>query len=427
VGIYVTCKGKRQGKGSAEKFLHKAALWLLEHCEYLIEEPPRLQTSEDGKDEATLYLLLHPAAEPLTLHCSQRSVELEGKTSGVGPGYHRYLHDLADELGTTLGITWTKRSRPRLPGNTARAMRAWLKTTATTLVDLLEQGQTHLALSMPIDPQFSHDLAIATPLGPRSLEWVQDAAEDPKKGLDIFPWWSDGLNAEEARGRALVLLWQEMRFRPPVDDAEQHLLRRISSLLARAYELDNDLPLPWHEWLDILEWLDVKGKLRTLVARKAKSITRPHPIGYRRQNITIRPFPSWEITIPGSFQDFFEDDDVTWYAGEQGRWVRVSAYGGDAGVAGGKADALLAVGREQARGKGKGKSKAPPPIDILEYEGAQGKGWARVHPQPEGGPIIEGHSAVDGSLAICTIGVASDALIPWALDTWRSLVPVTSG
>ena len=48
-----------------------------------------------------------------------------------------------------------------------------------------------LALFMPIGHTYEHNSFAATVLGPRDAAWFATIRKDPRRAIDIFPWWSE--------------------------------------------------------------------------------------------------------------------------------------------------------------------------------------------------------------------------------------------
>lgn len=426
----ITWHGQRKGREKPETFLSRASGWLASTCaRTLVADPATVLDEAEGP---VLYAGLHPAAPLLELRClNGKQVVAIARTSGVGPGYHRHIESLLGLLGAAVGITWDEGAKPTSRKKLEQSALAWLSAVAEQCLAAFEAGSERLAISMPTEPVFAHDGDVTTWLGPRDKKWLARVAKDPAEGIDIFPWWPDGTGAPQSLSRALCLLWTEVRFRQPIDEDEHQTLVQVAQLLAAAYDDDPELDYPFAEWGEVLDLLGEQGELRDLVEKQArKKRSKRAPIGYRRDDVVLTPFPGWTLRIPGSLAILYEDEGSTFCAFEPGRAVRFSSYAVSPGSK--SVDELLAVGLEddedeapkktktKAKTKAKKAPKRPSHID-LDADGV--RGWAKVHTLDEGGRMVEGHSAVEGRLCIATIAFEDPELEPWALEIWKGIRP----
>jgi hypothetical protein len=287
-----------------------------------------------GRADGLLAVSLHPAAEDIEFAFDGRQLTVSAKTSTVGPGYHAYvcemLRELAAELGATFGPLpgeddgdetgyFSTGSRDALEDE----MLAWLLGLAGVVAEGVAEGSSGFIISMSTDSSFEFDGAMATPLGPRSSDWLEAVQLDPHSGRDIFPWWSPGLGAEHAAGRALVRMWTEVRWRTPVDDDERELLDKVDRDLRRAHELDPTLLLPWPEWSAILGFLARDDGLAASIRERAAGMA--PKIGYRRRPVCVTLTDGWSVRIPGEMASSF-DDEGTWCGFMPGRTIWMSSF-----------------------------------------------------------------------------------------------------
>jgi hypothetical protein len=287
--------------------------------------------------EGRLAAKLHPAAEEVEFARDGAFLTVEAKTSTAGPGYHAYLCDFLHALEPELGGTFGEVSDGDEPGAGDETgyfstgdrvaledeMLAWLRGVVSAVSEYISDGFNGLMISMSTDATFEVDGAIATPLGPRTADWLEATVQDPRAGIDIFPWWQPGLSAEHARGRALVRMWSDVRWREPLNDDETALLEEIDSDLQRARELDPALTLPWAEWSAILELLDRNDERARRVHERARDT--PATIGYRRRPVRQSLTGGWSIRIPGEMASSF-DEDGTWCGFMAGRTIWMSSF-----------------------------------------------------------------------------------------------------
>jgi hypothetical protein len=279
---------------------------------------------------------LHPAAEDVQFVKDGHSVTVEAKTSTVGPGYHAYVCDLLHALAADLGGAFEvpqgcEEAEGDESGYFVSGDRAaleeeffkWLLGVADTVAECLAEGSSGLMISMSTDVMFEFDGAVATPLGPRSDDWVEAVRRDPRAGIDVFPWWRLGLGAEHAAGSALVRMWTDVRWRSPADDDEIALLEKIDADLRRAHELDPSLPLPWAEWASISDFLGRDDTLANDVRERAAKL--PVRVGYRRRPVRVVLTGGWSIRLPGEMTSSFDEDD-TWCGFMPGRTIWMSSF-----------------------------------------------------------------------------------------------------
>jgi hypothetical protein len=336
--------------GAADTFVTHASAWMEKHA---APHVLRAKVDTEGENGPTLSVLLHPSAEDLEITLlDERSVRASGKTSTTGPGYHAFVCDLLHRLGADLGIAWRPPTDDELdetgyfhdPDVAALEgeFLAWLRGLAGAVLDAAEDGSTGIAISMPMNVRFEVDAFLITPVGPRSLAWTREVASDPRCGVDLFPWWEVGSDC--ALGRALIPMWQDVPWRPPVDDEERALLENVDALLARAHA-SGAKGVPWTEWAEILRYLD---KTRAEVAAHAMAEAPRALIGYRRANVWNAMAGGWSLSAPGRFVGRF-DEKGTWSAFDGSRTLWFSSFSVD-----GPGDRVPSAKELIAKGKDEG-------------------------------------------------------------------------
>lgn len=439
VGIYLKGEIPHDGKlkrAEARGWLERAGAWFGRHAEGVLlgRRPGR----HDGKWPALL-LRLHPAAEEaeLWLTASGR-LTVSATTSPVGPGYHVYLCDLLRGLGEELGVTWHPPDEDRgggdetgyFHGADASAvedeMLLWIHTVVGQVLGLPE-GHIAVRIAMPLDCEYDAPGATVTPLGPRALAWLKAVAADRRRAIDFFPWWLAGLGAEFYLGRALSRMWNEVRWRPPLeeDDDEEDLLVDVLNDLARAHALDPGLNYPWREWHELLGYLveaygdtslleDEGEAIPAEVARRTAEAPEGPRIGYRRGPVRVSLGGGWQITVPGEFAEEWDEDDV-WVGWDGRRTVRFKGYrfeGDDVP----SAAALLDMGERHWDAEG-----CEP---LPDHADGPLRGRAIWGPYEEDGRRmwkVNAYSATEGNLALCNCYFHDPADREWALTTWHSL------
>lgn len=333
---------------------------------------------------------LHPYAPPLRIVVlPDGDLEIHAETSAVGPGYHAEvlarIAPLLDELEFTLD------------GETEDPKTAF----ASWLASELRDGATRIG--MPADRAFKLDAPILTAMGPRDAAWRDAVLAEPARGADAFAWWNRG-PGREAASRALLAMWLDVAWREPLDNDERALMERVDEDLAAARKANPELPLPYAEWSELLEWLgqdDAHAReIRELIG------TTPVPemlIGYRRHMLEIELNGGWSIELGGAYVGKWEDDGASWWATDGDRVVEFTSL-----TAEGETDSqkLLDVA-----------PNVHPVIATLEGGAYRGRAEAydegKVH-------VVHGLVTRAPHVAILTCkGRQSDE--DWALATWRSL------
>jgi hypothetical protein len=348
-------------------------------------------------------------------------------TSPVGPGYHTYVCRLLHRMGDELNIGWAASGDAADGGasrdptgffgsgdrlDAERGHLAWLHRALLEASDARRRGATALHLETPPETRFNFSGVLATVLGPRSEEWLERAVADPRVAGDVWPWVADAMDGRYLLGRALSMLWLEVRWRPPTGQEETATLDEVLALLRKAYPLDPALPYPWAAWREALA-LRGQGDTTTsqLVDRMVGTVDGEPPIGYRRAPVTII-HQGWALDIPGSFAEARGPEE--WTGGEARRSVTIAATEtGDAVEPMSADDFLDRVAGHLGN-------------DALEHEDGPLRGRARLSTETSSGievATVEGYSAVRGRGAAIRIVIDDPLDWKWALDTWRDLRP----
>jgi hypothetical protein len=409
-----------------DRLLADAASWL--ETEY--HGTVRSSSIEGSASAAELVLDLHPAAEPVSITANAEGrVVAAADTSSVGPGYHTFVARLLERLEEELEIVWARDATPRPVGapaawvgaRTPLAERASVERVHLTLLartvaralELRRRGSGGFGVGTRPGTQFSFEGAIATPLGPRDDAWLEQAVADPRVAIDIRPWWADATDPRYQLNRALVLLWAEVRWRPPASDAERATVDEALGLLRRALPADPTLPYPWREWLELIELRGIEDPISERVATRARQVDADRPlVGYRRRPVSI-VHEGWLLQVPGSFDERRTAEE--WSGGDRGRRVTLAAV--STATTNGlpmSADWFL------ARVAGDLGS------EVLHHQDGELAGKARITTDQESGvevAVLEGFSAVTGRGAAIRIEFQGPSDWRWAVDLWRSLRP----
>lgn len=375
-------------------------------------ESSRFGTGPRGAPQ--LRLRLHPAAGEVSfLAASGSRVVISAETSAVGPGYHVFLCDTLKALGQALDIQWVQADDTLDVGDptgyfhTGDAgpvevyMLAWLQETVAQVLRMRSLGESGFSMSLRFGHMFEHPGALLTPLGPRDERWMRRVYEDPRVGMDVFPWWRQGVGAHARLGRALCRLWTEVVWRPPLLEEERRLLRDVARSLELAWREDPELAYPWREWREVLGYLGVGGTLAETVHHHADHHGARGPsIGYRRGAVQVALPAGWEIRIPGSLAEAHLEDG-TWVARDHRRSVRFVPLEDDA-------EEHFATTTAERRAL------------ELEYQGERVSGRASLHMEP-GECRLTALCSSGRHRALCVVSFADPEEEDWALGTWRSL------
>jgi hypothetical protein len=331
-------------------------------------------------------VVLHPYAPALQLTvAADADLVVAGEAGGVGPGYvEAALGRLAPVLDE-LDYAWADEA----PASGVRdEILAWL-------AGELAAGATRIG--MPAGRSFAVDAAVHTAMGPRDAAWRDAVLGDPAAGRDAFAWWDAG-PGQLARSRAVLAMWHEVAWRPPVDDDERAVIERVDADLVTAREALGDAALPLAEWAELAALLGDDERAGELRGRA----TGPAVIGYRRFDMVVDVGGGWAITLPGAFVGRWEDGGERYWATDGRRVVEVERFE----TADGDADWLI--------------DAAPPLHPVIEQLTDGGRrGRAEAHDEDDV-QVVHGLVAVAPHVAMVTCrGSADDRA--WALATWRSL------
>lgn len=414
---------------TGERLLADAAAWIGHDYADTVRS---IQPGGAGEAAASLSVGLHPAADDLVLTATDAGrVTAVAETAFVGPGYHTFVCRLLARLGDELDVAWgetppvvaaTSAGPPLETTDPSTATRqtteqvqlAWLRSILTEARDARARGATGIHFGTPPGVRYAVPAGIATALGPRDDAWLQAAVGDPRIAVEAWPWWPDATNARYLLNRALCLLWNEVRWRPPAIDEEVAVADEALGLLRRAYPLEPALRFPYRAWHDLLVLRGVRDPMARMVAERSAAVPPDEPeIGYRRGEVTV-VHEGWALTVPGSFAERRTGGE--WWGGDAGRRITLAAVETGRDGRPMTAEGFLA---EVAGHLGS---------DVLTHLGAGGVlGRARLDTDTTSGmqgAVLDAYSAVIGRGAAIRIEFDDPDDWQWALDMWRSLHPV---
>lgn len=432
MGLTIRVVGQAQKRGiiprlpAPDHLLADARAWITGEYGDLV----RWERTEPGPTGAELQLELHPAADTVSIAADgDGRVVASADTSATGPGYHTFVARMLERLGEELEVDWSHDHDPRPVGSDApwtgaraaladraaveRAHLALLGRALARALELRRKGAQGIQIGTRPGTRFSFAGAIATPLGPRDDAWLEQAVNEARVAIDVRPWWMDATDARYMLARALVILWTEIRWRPPADEAERATVDEALRLLRRALPTDPSLHYPWREWAELIELRGVDDPIAERVVQRARRTEPGAPlIGYRRDPVTI-VHEGWILPVPGSFSD--QRNGEEWMGGERGRMVTLAAVA--TGTATGMPLSSEAFLARVAGDLGSG---------VLHHEDGDLRGRARLGTDASSGlevAVLEGYSAVTGRGAAIRIEFEDADDWRWAVDLWRSLRP----
>lgn len=279
--------------------------WLLRQAGTLVVSRARFAGPQGSW---SLVVQLHPIDRGLHVNVSPLGrVEAKALTHPLGPGFRVFLGRLLRQMGRALSVQWdqTPGANPTAAADTARTQ---LAEDARRAIDALSSDTAEPLLLLPPSPRFEHDALVATPLGPRDMVWLASAAVGSLPLEDAFAWPVPGLGPKVCRGRALALMWTEVRWRPPQDDYEQAVFATADQLLSEAYTADPSLDLPWAEWAEVQSLAGIRTELTEEILRRCGTSTSWPPIGYRRRPVRNQLRHGWWIRLPGDLAERWKAD-----------------------------------------------------------------------------------------------------------------------
>ncbi len=414
---------ERLSRAEARDWLARAAVWFEGVGDAVLDS----HVVRDNDEKPVLLITLHSASPAAEVRLGAGGkLRVSATTSPTGPGYHIHLCELFKQLAAEFGFAWiaddcddpTGYFRTKDRGTCERIFLRWL-------ADECAAGSTNIGL--PASHGFTYPAEVFTPLGPWSRAWCAEVAADPAKGRDFFAWWNPDLDSAFYRGRAIVSLWTEFFWRPPLSEAEGELADQIANDLASAFKLSPAAELPWAEWLELLTAIagDEDGycvtpndeELSIELWKHMGPVATPTEngrTGYRRFPVRVPLDGGWSIEVPGELARE-RNADRTWTAWDQSRTVwfhplRFTKPGGQPPTASEAAE----VGRKSLP---EGDPLAPFDRDGLRGEAVFGS------VEEDGRTLwrLSGVTGSPGQLAVCNVYIQNEADRDWAVRTWHSL------
>jgi hypothetical protein len=260
-----------------------------------------------------LLLNLCPFEENVEFSIDSARVVCSAKTSGAGPGYHRFVVGLLDRLQEARGLAWeededggdeTDYFRQRDVGALEAAMCQQTRALAKLVLEHAAEGSTGFRLNIPLDFAPLRDEFAVSPLGewPRSwFEALASADDDQALALaaEFQPWWDGGLTADNLKKFGLACCWMDVPWVQAANEREAADCDLAILCFDRARELDPTIDLP--EW-EIAE-------LRRVIERTGDDAAPAETgIGFRRTEMVLPLTGGWTVVLPGYFHSEYETD-----------------------------------------------------------------------------------------------------------------------
>lgn len=289
----------------------------------------------NSRSDSGLFLNFCPFDENVEFSLESDHVVCSAKTSGAGPGYHRYLVDFLDRLHEVVGLTWTEGEkggdeteffRQRDAGALEQAMCRQVRTLAKVLLDHAAQGNTGFRLNFPLDFAPKRDAFALSALGEWSQAWFEELADaDDTRALQMasafYPWWDSGLTAGNLRKLGMAACWMDVPWVSPANDRERVACEAALSCFERARQLDPGVDVP--------EW-EIAELRRLLHPANEDMPPSENGIGFRRTAMNLPLTGRWTVELPGYFHSEYDPDSAAqvYFFGD--RTFRASTWSFDA-------------------------------------------------------------------------------------------------
>jgi hypothetical protein len=268
------------------------------------------------KLEGNLFLItMHPAGDRLYVEEVRGRVEVEAKTSVLGPGYHAFLVSILESVQARLGLHWEwndesgyvlDRDFGRLQAN----MAGFLKDLGGALLKAGETDEQAAGSSILMDPDCEFEAygdEILAPLGPLSVRELRrwqslNEAEIDRVAAGFYPWWDQSFDGGFYRGLALYALWNDIRWAYPLDPKEVELAKRTLHWCKEAVN---------RGVVDAAFQPSVIAEISSVIMAEGPRLHFPKKggIGYRRRTVQKRYGDGWTLAFPASLGERIEHKD----------------------------------------------------------------------------------------------------------------------
>lgn len=243
----------------------------------------------------------------IEINCENLFLSISAQTNVSGAGFHAFVCDFFQQIQEKSPLLLTagdptgyyeKRNFNHLKYG---IFHRWLSDIALYVKEH-ENTSQELCISWPLDyyqPKHRSN-CIVTPLGYMEKKYFYEADVN-ELAERFFIWNHMEKDALFYRNAALNLLWKECYFMySNMNEDTQKQADTILDLLEIAYEKDNELPLPFHEYKQLCE---IRGRKPMII--DAKEMNSPIRIGYRYDVVEYR-YDNWSIPADGFCEKSFD-------------------------------------------------------------------------------------------------------------------------
>lgn len=225
-----------------------------------------------GGAAGTISLDFHPWAAAVKITApADGELGVVLSPAALGPGYVRYVVEALDEILDEIDFVWQQEEGSYAAGRDfaalQRAFTAWLARQLRQILD----GEGSKQLAMPQEPRLEVDAPVLTPMGPRSRAWCE-AVLGGASGREVWPMWEAATAAALSWACGMWLLWVEVPWRMPMGDNEKGVMKQAHQALAAAYRADKSLAMPWAEWMELVDLLDLDDDVTEEVRNKGVAL-----------------------------------------------------------------------------------------------------------------------------------------------------------
>lgn len=419
IGFGATAKltgtdGKPLSRAAAFAMIRKA---IEDSC----DDPFLASLIQFGEQEHELAVILHPASEALFFTWDPAgTIFASAKTSICGPGYHAYAVDVVRAVGQHCRLEWSWEDETdyAVKGGFARLQDQMAEFLTAMADSFLREDKLPLdrpwAVNMALDPPLpvrGGPFSI-TPLGPRSRSFWESLLRPEgarKAAPEFYHWWNRERDASFYRNTGLGLLWTDISWHPPLDEAQEAVMRLTIDCFERAEELAPTVQLPQAELQELRHLLDMEDESEI-------PIPAPNLIGYFRAVINRRLPGPWSVELPGYWPMELDGESETPVFWHNNRSFRAATYQIDAepGKPMPTPDQLAVYDNEDV----------PSDAERFEFRKdgivARGAIW-QDEEEGEKFTVLQGHIGAKGSAALITITFVDPADRDWALKTIKAV------
>lgn len=241
-------------------------------------------------------------------------VEVECRTSPVGPGFHKAALEFAEKLDIK-GLEVMDETEYYNHRDFEKMRRehfyAWVAMLAKISSDKLkEDGSGQMLVCWDLDsyaPE-SMDRTLVTPMGRFTADALAGLVDS--QGIEalahrFFLWENEEKDALFYRNCAINILWEYCYYRPSsCSEAYKEINSDILNYLERAYALDHKVPLPYEAYREVCGLHEKEP----VIPEDCEKLSFEFPIGYRKGMVT-EPIDALRLVLPGSYQYEWEDND----------------------------------------------------------------------------------------------------------------------